>query len=301
MTPHPLSGVYAAAVTPINADYSIALEDIPKYLAFLAGRGCHGALLLGTTGEGPSFAAEERLAIFKAALSVREVHPDFRLLAGTGTPSLEETIYLTKSAFDMSFNGAVVLPPYYFHQATDEGLYNWFQTLIKRAVPEDGYLLGYHFPVQSGVPIPIGVLSRLRNTFPGQFSGLKDSTGDAEYAFQLGRDLDSNTLALVGNDKLLLDALSAGASGCITAMANLHSPTLREIWDGYQNGKRVQRAQEYITTQHEKLDPFRPFPASIKVLLAAFHGFPPWAVRFPLTPLSMENEIKMIQAMGAND
>jgi 4-hydroxy-tetrahydrodipicolinate synthase len=298
MTTHPLSGVYAAAVTPIKEDNSIALEEIPNYLAYLARRGCHGALLLGTTGEGPSFSTKERLAIYKAALRVREVHPNFRLLAGTGIPSLEETIYLTKSAFDLGFNGAVVLPPYYFHQATEEGLVNWFQTLIKRAVPEDGYLLGYHFPIQSGVPIPLGAISQLRRSYPERFSGLKDSTPNAEYAFQMGTNIDSDTLILVGNGKLLMDALSAGASGCITAMANLHSPTLREIWDGHQNGVTVKNAHKFITAQREKLDSYRPFPASIKVLLASHHGFPRWKVRSPLTPLSKETESKLIQDMA---
>ncbi len=299
MTNHPLSGVYAAAVTPINPENAIALEDIPEYLAFLAKRGCHGALLLGTTGEGPSFSVDERLAIFKAALRVREVHPDFRLLAGTGTPSLEETTYLTKSAFDLGFDGAVVLPPYYFHQATEDGLFYWFQDLINRAVPNDGYLLGYHFPAQSGVPIPLGVLSRLRSAFPNRFSGLKDSTANAEHTFQMGRNLDTNTLALVGNDKLLLDALNVGASGCITAMANLHSPTLRVIWDGYQRGETHHKAQETITARQIILDPYRPFPSSIKELLSEVHGFPRWSVRPPLTPLPRVKALQMVQAMGS--
>lgn len=55
-----LSGVYAAAVTPLKPDFSPDLEAIPHLLGFLAGRGCHGALVLGTTGEGPSFSPAER-------------------------------------------------------------------------------------------------------------------------------------------------------------------------------------------------------------------------------------------------
>jgi 4-hydroxy-tetrahydrodipicolinate synthase len=285
MTNHPLSGVYAAAITPLNDDFSIALDDIPNFLSFLANRGCHGALLLGTTGEGPSFATDERLAIFKAALKVREVHPEFRLLAGTGTPSLEETITITKSAFDLGFEGAVVLPPYFFHQATEDGLYQWFQELIRRAVPEDGHLLGYHFPAQSGVPIPLGVLSRLRGVFPRQFIGLKDSTANAEHTHQVGVSLDENIVALVGNDKLLVEALDAGGSGCITAMANLHSPSLREIWDAHKNGEAARGAQEYIITNRNHLDGYQPFAPTIKALISELHDFPTWAVRPPLTPL----------------
>ncbi|MCF6278498.1 MAG: dihydrodipicolinate synthase family protein, partial [Anaerolineales bacterium] len=86
---HPLAGVYAASLTPLKADFALDLEPVPAYLNFLAKRGCHGALLLGTTGEGPSFAPDERIALFQAAVTVRQTHPDFRLLAGTGTPSMQ--------------------------------------------------------------------------------------------------------------------------------------------------------------------------------------------------------------------
>jgi dihydrodipicolinate synthase/N-acetylneuraminate lyase len=48
---HALCGVYAAAVTPLKPDASVDLEAMPEYLGFLASRGCHGALVLGTTGE----------------------------------------------------------------------------------------------------------------------------------------------------------------------------------------------------------------------------------------------------------
>ena len=146
MSNHPLSGVYGAAITPMKADFSPDLDAIPLYLSFLAKRGCHGALLLGTTGEGPSFSDHERIEIFQAALRVRQEFSDFTLLAGTGTPSLTETIGLTKTVFDLGFDGVVTLPPYYYHQATTEGLYEWFQKLIIKSVPEGGFILGYHIP-----------------------------------------------------------------------------------------------------------------------------------------------------------
>src|SRR5512140_2006099 len=151
MTLHPLSGVYAAAVTPLKADLSPDLDAIPSFLYFLASRGCDGALLFGTTGEGPSFSPSEREAVWRAALKVRERVPGFRLLAGTGTPSLTETIELTRLAFELGYDAAVTLPPYYFKKATDEGLFQWFEQLITKAVPSDGYLLGYHFPGVAGV------------------------------------------------------------------------------------------------------------------------------------------------------
>src|SRR3990172_8323593 len=96
-TEHPLAGVYAAAVTPLQeADSSLDLDSVPVLLKFLASRGCHGAVLFGTTGEGPSFSASEREAVLRAASAARAFLPGFRLIAGTGTPSISETIVLTR-------------------------------------------------------------------------------------------------------------------------------------------------------------------------------------------------------------
>src|SRR5687768_7185157 len=156
ITRHPLAGVYAAAVTPLREahDSSLDLDSVPVLMSFLAGRGCHGIVLFGTTGEGPSFSSSEREVLMRAASVARHSHelaPGFRLLAGTGTPSLSETIDLTKLAFDLGFESVLVIPPYYFRKATDNGLFAWFSEVIHRAVPSTGYLLGHHFPNMAGV------------------------------------------------------------------------------------------------------------------------------------------------------
>ena len=131
----PISGVFAAALTPLKVDFSIDLDGIPALLDFYRSRGCHGALLFGTTGEGPSFAPAERLEAFHAAQKWRKAYPDFRLLAGTGTPSLPETLELTQAAFEAGMDGVVTLPPYYFRKVSDDGLFAWFSQVIQRAVP----------------------------------------------------------------------------------------------------------------------------------------------------------------------
>ena len=155
-----LSGVYAAAVTPLKPDFTPDLAMVPELLAFLAARGAHGALLLGTTGEGPSFSISEREAIYKAAAKVKNKHPEFSLLAGTGTPSLEETSHLNQVVFDLGFDGVVVLPPYYFRGASEDGLYAWFSQVIEGSIPEGGKLLGYHIPQVSGVSLSDSLLKR---------------------------------------------------------------------------------------------------------------------------------------------
>jgi 4-hydroxy-tetrahydrodipicolinate synthase len=283
-----LSGVYAAALTPLLADGRIDLDALGELLQFLAYRGCHGTLLFGTTGEGPSFSPIERTESFRYIANIRNTFPDFKLLAGTGTPSLDETIQLTKEAFEYGFDGAVVLPPYYFRKVSDEGLFEWFSLVLEKAVPHGRALLGYHIPQVSGVSLSIDLLARLKDAFPDRFVGLKDSSGDPEHAKQLGLKFGKDLIVLNGNDRLFSHALDHQASGCITALANLISPDLRLVWNANLRLEKDINTQERITACRSVMDSYPPAPPMLKYLLWRLHNFPYWAVRPPLLAINEE-------------
>jgi 4-hydroxy-tetrahydrodipicolinate synthase len=281
-----LYGVFAAALTPLRVDYSIDLDALNELLDFLSHRGCHGVLLFGTTGEGPSFSQSERREVLRLASRIRESKPDFKLLAGTGTPSLDETINLTKDAFDHDFDGVVVLPPYYFRKVSDEGLFQWFSQVLTRAVPRGKYLLGYHIPQVSGVSLSIDLLSRLKEFYPDRFTGLKDSSGDPELSRQLGMKFGKDLIILNGNDRLFSHALEFHASGCITALANLISPDLRRVWDAKLRHEIDSITQERITACRLVMDGYPPAPSLLKYLLWRLFNFPYWSVRPPLLAIN---------------
>jgi len=293
---HPLAGVYAAAVTPIRStDSTLDLESVPVLMNFLASRGCHGAVLFGTTGEGPSFSPSERESLMRSAHAYRNQLPGFRLIAGTGTPSLSESIDLTKLAFDLGYDASLVVPPYYFRKATDDGLFAWFSELIKKAVPSDKYILGYHFPNVAGIGFSIELLARLKDAFPLQFAGIKDSSHDADLARKLGEKFGSDLVVLTGTDTYLKMAMENKAAGCITAPANLISPDLRNVWDLMNEGKDVSEAQARVDKQRHVLEKYPPFPPTIKALLHRVHGLPRWAVKPPLESITPEMEEKAFQ------
>lgn len=285
---HPLSGVYAASLTPLKKDFSIDLDSVLPFLDFLAKRGCHGALLFGTTGEGPSFAPDERNALLQKAQEIRKKHPRFRILAGTGTPSLQETIDLTRSAFDLGCDGVVTLPPYYFRKATDDGLFAWFSEVIRRAVPRDGALFGYHFPSVAGIGFSLELIKRIKDAFPVQFAGLKDSSHDEALARKLGEMFGESLCVLNGTDSYLKLAMEAHAGGCITAPANLLSPVLRELFDAQMAGQPTDAVHARISELRHITEEYMPFPPALKALVARLHGFPLWPVRPPLSPIAPE-------------
>jgi 4-hydroxy-tetrahydrodipicolinate synthase len=295
-----LSGVYAAVVTPLKPDLSPDLDDLSSLIQFLAGRGCHGVLLMGTTGEGPSFSREERLLIYQTGADARQDLRDFHLLAGTGTPSLEDTVFLTHSAFDLGYDGVVVLPPYYFRKATDEGLFTWYEQVLDKAVPEDGSVLGYHIPPISGVSLSLDLLARLKDAYPVKFAGIKDSSGDPDLARSLGSRFGTDLSVFTGNDRLFSLALQSSASGCITAMANLLSPLHRLVWDNFSVGNPYEITQDKLSTAREVLDRYPPLPPLIKVMLSRLHGFNSWKVKPPLLEFDLAQvEIVLSEFLAA--
>jgi len=295
-----LEGIFAAAVTPVNSDLSLDLPGLVNLVQFLANRGCHGILLMGTTGEGPSFSIQERVAVYQAAAEARQALPGLQLLAGTGTPSLEDTIYLTKAAFELGYEGVVVLPPYYYRKATDEGLYAWFSQVMDKAVPPEGALLAYHIPPLSGMNLSLDLLARLKDSYPEKFLGIKDSSADPEWARALGSRFGKDLTVLNGNDRLFSLALQSKASGCITAMANLLSPLHRLVWDNFQTRMDDEITQDKLSGAREVFDRYPPMPPLIKVMLTRLHGFPAWKVKPPLLDFDPERvEIVLSEFLAA--
>lgn len=283
---HPLAGVYAAAVTPLKANgSSIDFDSIIPFLHFLAKRGCHGVLIFGTTGEGPSFSPRERENLLRAIRVFRQQLRGFKLLAGTGTPSLSETIELTKLAFELDYDGVVVLPPYYFRKVTDDGLFNWFSELIEKAVPVGRHLLGYHIPVITGVGFSLDLLEKLKAKYPNQFAGIKDSSHDEAFAAALGQRFGKDLFVLNGTDSYFHHALKNHAQGAITAPANLISENLRQIWDSFQAGNDPTEIQNKVTEQRHFLESYSPIAPVLKGLLHKLYGLPMWNVRPPLMSL----------------
>ena len=188
----------------------------------------------------------------------------------------------------------VVLPPYYFRKATDDGLFNWFEQVIKKSVPSDGYLLGYHFPGVAGIGFSLELLARLKDAFPVQFAGIKDSSHDPDLARTLGKRFSSDLAVFSGTDSEFTLALENHAAGCITAPANLLSPDLRAVYDLFLAGKDTSAAQVRVTEQRHILDKYLPFPPTLKALVHRLHGQPRWPVRPPLEDLRTESEEKLV-------
>ena len=142
----------------------------------------------------------------------------------------------------------MILPPFYFRNSGDEGLYHWYQNILRTSVPNGGFTFAYHIPAVSGVPLSIDLISRLHDTAPNKFIGIKDSSGDKKYSAKLGKRFGNDLYVFTGNDRLFTEAVQNNAVGCITALANLISPDLKELWHALQTQSPAEKIQARINT-----------------------------------------------------
>src|SRR3990172_5598471 len=126
------------------------------------------------------------------------------------------------------------------------------------------------------------LLARLKEAYPTQFAGVKDSSHDDNFAVELGKRFGKDLLVLNGTDSHFHHALKNHAQGAITALANLISDDLRKIWDLYQEGKDPTEIQVHVAGQRHLLEKYAPFPPTLKGLLHRVHDLPRWKVKPPL-------------------
>ena len=289
---HP-TGVFSAAVSPVHTDLTPNLPAFAEHCQRLLAEGCDGVALLGTTGEANSFSGNERRAMLEAVIG-SGVSPD-KLLPGTGVASFMETVELTKHALSLGVTTVVMLPPFYYKNVTDDGLFAAYAAVVERVADARLRVVLYHIPMFSAVPIPQTVIARLRDAFPGVFVGLKDSSGDLANMVSLVEAFPGFAV-LAGADPLMLPLLRKGGAGCITATSNLVAADLAFIFHNYTDAAQVdavEAAQARVVAARNRVSQFAQI-ASIKTLLAQKTGRSDWGmVRPPLLPLT-EQEVAQL-------
>ncbi|MBO69137.1 MAG: dihydrodipicolinate synthase family protein, partial [Acidiferrobacteraceae bacterium] len=226
------TGVWCASLTPLNSDLSIDLIHLIDHIQFLLDNGIHGIGLFGTTGEATSFSTSERMVTLEGLL--RRGIPKDTLMVGTGCSALTDTTELTKHAIECGVTKVLTLPPFYYKNVSDSGLFESFSEIIDRTQSDLLELYLYHFPIMSQVPISVDLIAKLQKKFPNIIAGVKDSSGDLKHTLNL-TDQFPDLAILPGNETHLLAALNHGATGCISATANANPQGIRSIFDGWIN------------------------------------------------------------------
>ncbi len=286
-----ISGVLAPALTPFDQNLRLDTEKLVAHCQWLLAQGCTGLVPFGTTSEASSLAISERMETLEALVSAG-IDPQV-LVPGTGTTSIRETIEFTSYATELGCAGSLVLPPFYFRNVSDDGVFAYFQTLIETIAHENLRIYLYHIPSYTQVNLSVDLIQRLQDAYPAHIVGVKDSSGDWAHTEALLKAFPDLNI-FVGSERYLLDALRLGGAGSITAVANVNPGHIRVVFDTWQS-EQADALQARITLTRGMIEKYPTIP-SLKALLAYYRQDPDWGiVRPPLLTLPAEQYQHLIE------
>jgi len=290
MKPAPVHGLWCAMLTPLDTSGGVDHGMLVAHAKSLLARGVDGVAPFGTTGEGQSFSVAEREAGIDALLAGGI--PGERLVAATGCAALPETIALTRHGVQAGCAACLVLPPFFWKDATDEGLFAWYAQVIEAVGDARLRVYLYHIPQVSGTPLSVDLIARLAAAFPCIIAGVKDSAGRWENTEALLARVPQLAI-LVGHEPHLPRLLRAGGAGTICGVANVFPALVRALFSPVVTPADEQRVVTFIEIAFRQ-----PFLAGFKAVLAEQTRNPAWrAVRAPLLPLPAESRRTLLAAL----
>ncbi|MEO8537895.1 MAG: dihydrodipicolinate synthase family protein, partial [Betaproteobacteria bacterium] len=262
------------------------------HVRWLFAQGVDGVAPFGTTGEGQSFAFAERRAGLDALLS--SGIEGNRIVAGTGCASLPETVELTRHAIIAGCTACLVLPPFFWKDASDDGLFAWYASLIEQVADPRLKVFLYHLPQVSAVPLSVELVAKLAAAFPDVVVGVKDSEGNWAHTSALLARVPGLTI-VVGHEPHVPKLMRAGGAGTICGVANIEPRLVRALVSpGVTAGDEAKIAR-FIEIAFRQ-----PFLAGFKSIMADRTGDPEWRrLRAPLVALTTEQQAALRDALAA--
>jgi 4-hydroxy-tetrahydrodipicolinate synthase len=215
---------WVATVTPCDSKGMFDPGAMKAVMEWHQKCGADGVVVLGTSGEFPSFSLAERKLITETAMKHKG---NMNIMVGPGTPNIVETIDLAKHAQSVGADSLLVIPPFYFNQPPVDGLTDYYSKLFEAvSIP----INMYHIPGTSEVAITIELLKNLMK-YP-HLAGIKDSSGNSEGFAEFLKGFPELNMRC-GTSNNLIPAVEAGM-GAILADGNQFSDKCADIFKTYR-------------------------------------------------------------------
>src|SRR6266513_1179527 len=310
-----IRGVLAPVVTPFKVDFSPDRERFIRHCLWLLSQNC-GLAPFGTTSEANSMSTDERISLLEVLIAAG-IDPS-RMMPGTGCCSIVDTVALTAHAVKHGCAGVLMLPPFYYTDVSEEGLYRYFSEVVQRVGDARLKIYLYHIPPVAVVGITTGLVERLLAAYPTAIAGMKDSSGDWNntqtfldaFAARSARPAPTAGAArtfdvFVGSESFLLANMRNGGVGTISATANVNPAAICELYVACTEQSKFENRESKLEDLQARLNVVREvfarksWPsmiAALKQTIAIFRNDPEWSrVRPPLVELTPD-EAKILAA-----
>lgn len=292
-----MKGIICPILTPFNHDLSFNDDLYLQHAKYLLESGIHLLSPFGTTGEALSMAVEERITAVDCLIN-GGIHPA-KIMPGAGLCNFPETLRLVRHALHRGCLAVMLLPPFFYKNATDEGLYTYFVKLIETIDNPSLKICLYHIPPMAGMGFSPALTKKLSIEFPETVIAYKDSSGQMEHTLNIRTSAPSLSV-FPGSEVYLKSGLENGCEGCISATCNVNSQAIRDVFDmivGDHQGELEARNGEILDFR-KKVDTYSPI-ALMKGYLALKNQDARWRnVRPPLMPANDQEISSVFQKFG---
>ncbi|MEO0292647.1 MAG: 4-hydroxy-tetrahydrodipicolinate synthase [candidate division WOR-3 bacterium] len=282
-------GVFTAIVTPFNEDGSVCEEDLKRLVDFNIENGVTGIVPMGTTGESPTLSHEEHLRVIEVVCE--HVNGRVPIIAGTGSNSTKEALYMTSKAKELGANASLQVAPYY-NKPTQEGLYRHFKTIADEV---DLPMFIYNIPGRTGVNIEPNTIAKLAEH--PNIIGVKEASGSLPQMMDIIKNTPPEFIVLSGDDNLTLPLMAVGGKGVISVASNIVPDKMSKmVKAGLEGNFEEMRKLHYELLPLFKAEFIETNPIPIKTALA-MKGMIKEVFRLPLCEMSAANKSKLKEVL----
>lgn len=223
-------GILLPVTTPFTADEQFDAQGLVNNFNRWNESGICGYVILGSTGERVNLDEHEFLQVIETAR--RAVPPSLSFIVGAGQQSTLGTIREIARAVKAGAEAVLVITPHYYRSAMTQEALRRHYIAVADASPIP--IILYSMPDLTGIKIEPETAARLsehRNII-----GIKDSSADVAKLTETVRLVSDDFIVLIGNGKVLADALQAGVRGAILAVGCVVPQLCIQIYEANRAG-----------------------------------------------------------------
>ena len=281
-------GSFTALITPFK-NGKFDETSFRSLIDFQIDSGTHGLVPTGTTGESPTLSHDEHIRIVEVC--IEQANNKVPIIAGTGSNSTDEAIYLTKHAEKAGADAALVVTPYY-NKPSQEGLLQHFTKIANSVnIP----IVIYNIPGRSVIDMTNETMAKLYKL--KNIVGVKDATGDIPRVYFTKNDVGKDYILLTGDDSTTLAFMTYGGHGAISVTSNI-APQLCSEFQNLCMDKKFYEASiinDQLMPLHRALF-LESSPGPVKYA-ASVLGLCSEEVRLPVTTISKETKESIDSAL----
>ena len=252
-------GIFPAIITPMTPEGGLNEDAYRQVMEFNIQAGVHGFWVAGGTGESILLDDAENRRI--ADIAADQSQGRIANIMHVGAPTTARAARLAEHAAKAGVEAICCVPPFFYNQS-DRGVVEHYRVVAAAA---DLPFFVYNLPGATGVEITPDLMAKIQEGVP-QLAGLKHS---APYIPYVKTFAEMGLACLIGNNRLMLPALTIGATGCVDGPPNMAPELWVAIWNAYQAGDMAaaQEAQEKASAVAEALIVPSKFHAAIKAII----------------------------------